>query len=433
MVRRGRAGIVMTLEVKVGRHRRSEPTQLRHNRTYLLLWTGAGVSMLGSRMSAIAYSLVVLWATDSATSTAMVTFAALLPFLVTQLPAGVLVDRLDRRRVMIGCDLGRVLLIGIALTTVAMGHVWVPLLMVIAFCEGSLTEMYSIAERAAVFTVVPDEQLGVAVGANEARSEAAGLIGQPIGTFLFSALRWLPFAATIVSHLLSLFTLLLIRRPLQGPRPDGPRPSPVQDVKEGFDFVRSQTYLRRALGLIAASNLLFQVLALGLLVIVKDQGGGPDTIGWILLASGIGGMLGALSSNLFMRWVGVRWIFMGVNIFWTLLMGSMVFFQQPLALGVIFSLLLFGAGMANVAGIVYTMKVAPEDMQGRIGSIVSLLSSGANALGALCAGAILDALGVRTTMIIVGCSMLVIAIAAVLAFGGRKAAAAEAALGDLTE
>ncbi|HOZ60446.1 MAG TPA: MFS transporter, partial [Nakamurella multipartita] len=178
----------MTLEVKVGRHRRSEPTQLRHNRTYLLLWTGAGVSMLGSRMSAIAYSLVVLWATDSATSTAMVTFAALLPFLLTQLPAGVLVDRLDRRRVMIGCDIGRVALIGVALTTVALGHVWVPLLMVIAFCEGSLTEMYSIAERAAVFTVVPDEQLGVAVGANEARSEAAGLIGQPIGTFLFSAL-----------------------------------------------------------------------------------------------------------------------------------------------------------------------------------------------------------------------------------------------------
>jgi predicted MFS family arabinose efflux permease len=124
---------------------------------------------------------------------------------------------------------------------------------------------------------------------------------------------------------------------------------------------------------------------------------------------------------------------MGVNIFWTLLMGSMVFFQQPLALGVIFSLLLFGAGMANVAGIVYTMKVAPEDMQGRIGSIVSLLSSGANALGALCAGAILDALGVRTTMIIVGCSMFAIAVAAILAFGGKKAAAAEAALGDLTD
>ena len=423
----------MTLQVSAGRHRRPLPPSLRRNRTFVLLWTGAGISMLGSRMSAIAYSLVVLWATDSPTSTAMVAFAALLPFLVTQIPAGVLVDRLDRRRVMISCDIGRIVLIGAALTTVALGDVWIPLLMVVAFCEGSLTEMYAIAERAAVFTVVPDEQLGVAVGANEARSEAAGLIGQPIGSFLFSALRWLPFAATMISHLISLATLLLIRRDLQGPRPDGPRPSPWQDVREGFDFVRSQAFLRRAVGLIAASNLLFQVLALGLLVIVKDQGGGPDTIGWILLASGIGGMLGALSSNLFMRWIGIRWIFMGVNIVWTMLMCSIVFFQQPLALGVIFSLLLFGAGVSNVAGIVYTMKVAPEEMQGRIGSIVSLLASGANALGALCAGALLTAVGVHTTMALVGFGMFVITVLAIMAFGGKKAAAAEAALGDLTE
>jgi predicted MFS family arabinose efflux permease len=102
-------------------------------------------------------------------------------------------------------------------------------------------------------------------------------------------------------------------------------------------------------------------------------------------------------------------------------------------LGIIFSLLLFGAGVSNVAGIVYTMKVAPEEMQGRIGSIVSLLASGANALGALCAGAVLTAFGVRTTMILVGIAMFAIAGLAILAFGGKKAAAAEAALGDLTD
>ena len=405
------------------------PTPLGRNRSFILLWTGAGVSILGSRISAIAYSLVVLWATKSPTLTSLVAFAALLPFLVTQLPAGAIVDRLNRRNVMIGCDIGRVVAIGIVAVTVAMGHVWIPLLMAVAFIEGSLTVMYVIAERAAVFTVVAEEQIGAAIGANEARGQAAGLIGQPIGTFLFAVTRWLPFGATAIAHIISLGTLLMIRKNLQGERQNENRPNILHDVAEGFRFVRSQKYLSRALGLISASNILFQVLGIGLLVIVERNGGTPSTIGYILLASGIGGMLGALSSNFYMRLMGIRRIFILVNLMWTVLMTAIAFSQNPIALGTIFALLLYGAGVANVAGITYTMKIAPENMQGRVGSIATLLASGANALGALVAGFILESFSTRTTMFGVGAAMFVIAFLTILAFGGRQAAADERAAG----
>jgi len=265
------------------------PTPLAKNRSFILLWTGAGISILGSRTSAIAYGLVVLWATKSATLTSLVTFAALLPFLVTQLPAGAYVDRWNRRTVMVGCDLGRVVAIGIVAITVATGHVWIPLLMVVAFVEGSLTVMYTIAERAAVFTVVHEDQIGGAITANEARGQAAGLVGQPIGTFLFAVTRWLPFAATVIAHVISLSTLLLIRQDLQGARDNENRPNVLHDIAEGFRFVLSQKYLKRALGLIAASNVLFQILGIGLLVIVQRNGGSPTVIGYILVASGVGG------------------------------------------------------------------------------------------------------------------------------------------------
>jgi predicted MFS family arabinose efflux permease len=404
------------------------PTPLAKNRSFILLWTGAGISILGSRTSAIAYGLVVLWATKSATLTSLVTFAALLPFLVTQLPAGAYVDRWNRRTVMVGCDLGRVVAIGIVAITVATGHVWIPLLMVVAFVEGSLTVMYTIAERAAVFTVVHEDQIGGAITANEARGQAAGLVGQPIGTFLFAVTRWLPFAATVIAHVISLSTLLLIRQDLQGARDNENRPNVLHDIAEGFRFVLSQKYLKRALGLIAASNVLFQILGIGLLVIVQRNGGSPTVIGYILVASGVGGMLGALSSNLYMKLIGIRRIFMTVNVVWAVVMSSMIFTQRPLALGIIFFLLLYGAGVANVAGITYTMRTAPEEMQGRVGSIATLLASGANALGALAAGAILGALSIKTTMILVGIAMFVIAVLAILAFGGRRAAADERAL-----
>ena len=404
------------------------PTPLGKNRSFILLWTGAGISILGSRISAIAYGLVVLWATKSPTLTSLVTFAALLPFLVVQLPAGALVDRWNRRTVMIVCDLGRVVAIGILAVTIALGHVWIPMLMVVAFLEGSMTVAYTIAERAAVFTVVHEDQIGAAIGANEARGQAAGLIGQPIGTFLFAVTRSLPFGATAVAHLISLGTLLMIKKDLQGARDDENRPNILADVAEGFRFVRGQKYLRRALGLIAASNILFQILGIGLLVIVERNGGSPSTIGYILVASGVGGMLGALTSNFYMRLIGIRWIFMGVNAAWTVLMSAMAITQHPVALGIIFCLLLYGAGVANVAGIVYTMKIAPEDMQGRVGSIATLLASGANALGALAAGALLAAVSITTSMILVGAAMFVIAVLTVLAFGGRQAAADERAL-----
>lgn len=404
------------------------PTPLAKNRSFILLWTGAGISILGSRTSAIAYGLVVLWATKSATLTSLVTFAALLPFLVTQLPAGAYVDRWNRRTVMVGCDLGRVVAIGIVAITVATGHVWIPLLMVVAFVEGSLTVMYTIAERAAVFTVVHEDQIGGAITANEARGQAAGLVGQPIGTFLFAVTRWLPFASTVIAHVVSLSTLLLIRQDLQGARDNENRPNVLHDIAEGFRFVLSQKYLKRALGLIAASNVLFQILGIGLLVIVQRNGGSPTVIGYILVASGVGGMLGALSSNLYMKLIGIRRIFMIVNVVWAGLMSVLIFTQRPVVLGVVFFLLLYGAGVANVAGITFTMKIAPEDMQGRVGSIATLLASGANALGALAAGGILGALPIRTTMILVGAAMFVIAVLAILAFGGRRAAADERAL-----
>ena len=404
------------------------PTPLAKNRSFILLWTGAGISILGSRTSAIAYGLVVLWATKSATLTSLVTFAALLPFLVTQLPAGAYVDRWNRRTVMVGCDLGRVVAIGIVAITVATGHVWIPLLMVVAFVEGSLTVMYTIAERAAVFTVVHEDQIGGAITANEARGQAAGLVGQPIGTFLFAVTRWLPFAATVIAHVISLSTLLLIRQDLQGARDNENRPNVLHDIAEGFRFVLSQKYLKRALGLIAASNVLFQILGIGLLVIVQRNGGSPTVIGYILVASGVGGMLGALSSNLYMKLIGIRRIFMTVNVVWAGLMSVLIFTQRPVVLGVVFFLLLYGAGVANVAGITFTVKIAPEDMQGRVGSIATLLASGANALGALAAGGILGALSIRTTMILVGAAMFVIAVLAILAFGGRRAAADERAL-----
>jgi predicted MFS family arabinose efflux permease len=400
--------------------------KLTLNRDFLLLWSGAGASFLGSRVSAIAYTLLVFWATGSASKAGLVGFAALLPNLLVQLPAGALVDQWDRRWTMVICDLGRMLAVGSVAIAVFSGHIWLPHLLVVAFVESSMTVFYRLSERAAVRNVVEPDQLNAALASNEARGQATGLLGQPGGTVLYAVSQALPFGASALLHGISLTTLLFIRKPLQQPRDVDRKPAHMfSRVAEGFRFVWSQKYLRRALALIAATNLLFQVLSLGVIVIVREQGGSPATVGFILVVNGVGGMLGALTSNFYLGRFGIRRIIMATNISWAILMPLFGFTGNPIALAAIYSAIIYGAGVSNVAGIVYQVKTTPDRMQGRVGSMSALLTSGVNSLGALAAGFILEALGTRDTMLVVGGFMFVLAVTSLIWFGGRRAAEQE--------
>lgn len=402
----------------------AEPVPLGKNRDFMLLWIGAGVANIGSRVSAIAYTLLVFWSTGSAAQASYVTTAALLPNLIMQLPAGAIVDRWGRRAIMIACDIGRIAAIGSVVAAVANGHVWLPQLMVVAFVESSLTAIYLLAERAAVFTVVEEEQIGSAMSRNEGRNQASGLLGQPFGTLLFAVVRWVPFVFTVFAHVVSLITLLFIKRDLHSGRDERKR-NPIADISEGFRFVLGQLYLKRALYLIAASNILFQVLALALIVIVKHHGGSAATIGLIIGAGGVGGMFGALQARFYMKRLGIRRIIMNVNVAWAALMTGIAFTHNPFILAGIFTLMMYGAGVSNVAGIVYTMKTTPGSMQGRVGAIVNLMTSGGNAIGALVAGVMLDHYGSKTTVLSVGVVMAALAVLSLFWFGGRKAALQE--------
>ena len=81
-----------------------EPSPLRRNRDFQLLWGGQAVSLLGSQTSKIAYPLLVLAMTGSPAKAGIAGFAAMLGYLLFPLPAGGLADRHDRKRIMIGCD-----------------------------------------------------------------------------------------------------------------------------------------------------------------------------------------------------------------------------------------------------------------------------------------------------------------------------------------
>ncbi|MEU7145888.1 MFS transporter [Nocardia sp. NPDC046473] len=392
---------------------RAETVPLRRNRDFLLLWTGAGVSMLGLRASVVAYPLLMLWYGNSPMGAGLVGFAALLPQLVVQLPAGALVDRWDRRRLLIGSDLAGLLAMAVVVAMLASGNLWLPVLMVAAFVDGSAALCYRLGERAAISHIVPNDQLPQAMGQNEARGQAAGLLGQPTGSGLFTLGSWVPFGFTAMAHLLALVTLLFIRKDLQGPRTASAR-NVRTEVLEGMRWVWRQRFLRAAFGLIAASNLLFQVLVLTLSLTVKEHGGSALSVGLIGLVGGLGGIAGALAGARVVGRVRLFTVIAGALIVWTALMTPVALTSQPLALGLLMAGMGFAGALMNVVVGVRQLGATPGGLQGRVSSVFALVSSGTASAGAFVGGLLLSSFGTRTTALTIAAAMGLLALIAVV-------------------
>lgn len=371
---------------------------LKGNRNFLLLWAGAGLSFLGSRVSAYAYPLIVLWATGSATAAGLVAAAAQLPYLLVQLPAGVLADRFDRRTLMIVCDVARAVVVGVVVVLVLVDGVHPVHFAVLGFVESGFTVVYRVAERAALPSVVAAESIGAATARNEARERAAGLLGQP-GAGAFAALAtWAPFLFTAITHVLSLIMLLRIGVPLQSPR-RSLRGSVVREVAESVSWLRGQRFARLAVGLIASTNLLFPMVQLAVLVVVRGSGGSELVAALVTGAAGVGGVVGALSTPWWTRRFTLPRLMILSNLLWACPLLVVAFVSAPVVLGAVFALSAGAAGVWTVALSAYLFGVAPEDMRGRIAGAVTLLAYGPLAIGSALGGVTLDLLGVRATVI----------------------------------
>jgi MFS family permease len=258
----------------------------------MVLWSSQVVSTVGTRVTSIAYPLLVLAVTHSPARAGVVGFAQTLPFLLLYLPAGTFVDRWDRKRTMLVCDAGRAVALGSIAITVALGWLTMAQVVVVALIEGSLFVLFDLAEGAALPQLVTGEQLQTAIAQNQAKTQGADIVGQPLGGVLFSAARLLPFLVDAVSYLVSFIALLFIRRPLQQPRARQPTRLRTE-IAEGLRWVWRQPFLRAAVGVIGGVNFVFNALTLVLVVRARELGASPALIGVMFAFVGVGGLLGS--------------------------------------------------------------------------------------------------------------------------------------------
>ncbi len=193
----------------------ARPMPLWRNRDYLLLWSGQAISSVGGSASQLAFPLLILIVTHSPAQAGFAGALRSLAYLLLGLPAGALIDRWDRKRTMILCDVGRALALGSIPLALALHQLTMLQIYLVSLIEGVLYVFFGLAESAALPRVVAKEQLPAATAQNEVVSGAVTLIGPWLGGALFGLSRALPFLADALSYAASVLSLFWIRLPFQ--------------------------------------------------------------------------------------------------------------------------------------------------------------------------------------------------------------------------
>lgn len=400
---------------------------LRHNRDFTLLWGGQVVSELGGRVSAIAFPLLVLALTGSPARAGIVGFAETLPLLVLTLPAGALVDRWDRKRVMIVADaacclaLGSVAL-GLALRTLPFAQI-----VVVAGVIGTGYAFSAVAEQSALRNVVADSQLPAAMARNQARIFGALLVGQPLGGLLFALGRSVPFLFDAVSYLVSVFTLLFVRTKFQADR-DPRATGLVADVRTGLSWFWRQPFIRTTSLITMGTDFTVNALYLVVIVIARDRGAGPALIGAMFVFLGLGGGVGALIAPWLVRRLRTRTIVVACQVLVAGLIPLLIVVPGRIAPGVIYGAMFLLHPTWNASVSTYRLRMTPDHLIGRVTSIGKTLSLGPVALASLGSGFLLEAAGTTPTLWVL---FAVITVAAVAALASPAVRAAPARLRDV--
>lgn len=393
---------------------------LRRNRDFLLLWSGQVVSTVGMRVSALAYPLLVLYLTGSPLLAGLTASAQSVPFLLLYLPAGALVDRWDRRWVMLTADGSRAVLLSSIALALALGRLTFAQIIVVVFLDGSCFVFFQLAESAALPHIVPRHQLPSALAQNQARELGAEMAGQPLGGALFAVSHLLPFAANAVSYVLSFVTLLFVRPGLQS-RQDSKPMRLFAEIAEGLAWLWRQPLLRAMVGLVGATNFVLTALPLVVIVRARQMGAGPLLIGTLLAFSGAAAIVGALAAPWLQRHIPARVVIMGSLWAWAVATALLVLMPTPLALGVTAGAPAVAGPTFNVVAGTYRYVLAPDRLQARTVSSARLIAWGTIPVATLVAGIMLQATGSAVTLLALGGAMLAIAAVATVSGTVRNA------------
>jgi MFS family permease len=373
--------------------------RLIRNRDYVVLLSSQTVSSLGSAMSAFVFTLLAVDVTGSAAQAGLVGGAYALGAALTSLPAGALVDRWNRKTILICCAAGGAVLYGSVAAALAVDHLTLVRLVVVGFGSGLSRAFFLPAQNAALRAIVAPHDMGAAMSANEGREHFASLVGAPLAGALYSVSRVVPVLADAVSYVVLSVATLTLRAPLAAPGGSS-RPPVLAAIREGVRWVLAQPAIRAIAFSATVINFCANAIMLVLIVHLQRIGTRAPVIGLLETGIGIGGLLGALAAApLIARMTTGRiavlavWVITGCFALTALTSAPAVL--VVLLAGAIFLVPAFNAGLFG-----YQVLMTPDEMQGRAQSAIGFLATATSPLAPVAGGVLLEGAGLRVAVLV---------------------------------
>lgn len=434
---------------------------LWRNGGFLVILIGQFASNAGSGATQIALPLLILALTNSPLQASVFEALRLGLYACTAVPAGVLVDRVNPRGLMIVCDFVRALLLATIPIAAFYGVLAISQLYVVVAIEAMLWTVFDLAALALLPSLVADEQVNDVGASITLANNAQQFIGQPFGAVIMQVGRYIPFAVNALTYALSALSLLFVRI---ASAPSAPATSSSSDVSSdvssdatgavdreppeptarsaarglfaGFRWLWSHELLRTLALVCSLANLALAGYTLLLLVVLRTLGASAADFGVVLLAAGVGSLIGpALGAALGRRVPAMLIFLLGLPMeagLWvmTLVVATPLVVTTPLIASaptllapLAFLTMTVDQAMA-VAQYTTRMRLIPADMRGRAQSAYRLLLTISQPIGLPLMGLGLQVWGVTLT-VLAGVVVLMLAWAIAFATPAVRHAAQE--------
>jgi MFS transporter len=398
------------------------------------VWLGCAVSFLADGLLTGYLPLLAASGTNDARLVSLVSAVFSFGSLATGLVAGAVADRCDRLGLMRESNLLRVAVLVVFLVLLLAGRSSFAALLVVSGLLGALEPYFDAASSAVIPEIVEPRAYEKANVLMQISLLAAGsLLGPSLGGVLFSAAPKLPIGLTAITFTVSAFVILGVeKRRYRAITAPSPQTSIVQDLVQGIGYLWRDVVLRTLAGCAAVVNgAVAGVLAVLVLFVTENLGLRPGHYGLVVACFAVGGAAAASAAPVLGRHVAPR----------VLILASMaVLATSGLILGmavtpVVACLMLGLAGGAvivwNVVVVTYRQRTVPLSLLGRVTSAYRVVGKASMVLGALTAGQLARGVGIPTTFVIGGITVLATALVAARSLGHMlPAAGADMLTGD---
>ncbi|MFG2847016.1 MFS transporter [Kitasatospora sp. NPDC048296] len=384
----------------------ARPISVWRQRNFQAMWSAHTVSQFGTQITFFVIPVLALTTLSASTGQlGLISAMETLPFLLVGLQAGALLDRWDRKRVMVTADIGRAVAIALLPIGYLVGLLNVPLLCAVGFAIGLFTVFFDIANQAFLPTVVAREQTPDGNSRLEFSRSTAELAGPSLGGLLLQVVTApLILVVNSVSYLVSALLLNFIRIPqAQAPEPQAKTRMRTQ-IAEGLRFVFGHRTLRSLALATGISNLVGLGGALGAVLTayaLRDLKLSPGELGLALTVGNCGALLGATFSSRLIKLVGLGRVLIAAKSMSGIAVIILATAAPARAVPTLIAttgIMACGITVYNIGQVSLRQAITPTGMQARMNASVRFAIWGTLPVGAMAGGYLGSALGTRPTL-----------------------------------